>query len=329
MNTFSYSRATDVATAVAQIDGDPRAKFLGGGTNLVDLMKYGVEKPDRLIDIARLPLDKIEELPDGGLRIGALARNSDMAANTLIQERYPVLSEALLAGASPQLRNSATAGGNLLQRTRCPYFMDVAFTKCNKRVPGSGCAALEGYNRTHAILGASHSCIATHPSDMAVAMAALEATVRIQGPKGTRTIRLADFHRLPGNTPNVETELQHGELILGIDLPRSQGVKTSHYLKVRDRSSYSFALVSVAVVLEMEGNRIQSARIALGGVAHKPWRVLHAEQSLAGKEPGKTVYRAAAEITIAGAKPYAHNSFKVELAKRCIVRALETAAAKA
>ncbi len=273
MNPFTYSRATDPQTAVSGIAANPKAKFLGGGTNLVDLMKMGVEQPEQLVDINRLDLTKVEELPNnGGVRIGALVRNSDLAEHDLIKSRYPVLSEALLSGASPQLRNLATTGGNLLQRTRCYYFYDPAFPMCNKRNPGSGCGALEGYNRIHAILGQSERCIATHPSDMCVAMAALDAVVRVQGPKGERTIPFADFHRLPGDTPNVETNLQPNELITAVDLPAIPFATRSHYLKVRDRASYAFALVSVAAALEMEGGQIKSARIALGGVAHKPWR---------------------------------------------------------
>ena len=329
MNPFSYERVADAQAAIQQVSTDPNAKFLGGGTNLIDLMKYGVEKPARLIDIARLPLDKIEELPNGGVLIGALARNSDMAEHPLIAQRYPVLAEALLSAASPQLRNSATAGGNLLQRTRCYYFYDVAFTQCNKRVPGSGCAALDGINRLHAILGASPQCIATYPGDMAVALSALNAVVRIQGPKGNRQIPLLEFHRLPGSTPEIDTNLQHGELILGIELPPFPAAKKSHYLKVRDRASYAFALVSVAAVLDVENGKIREARLALGGVAHKPWRIPAVEQSLVGEEPNSTNFRIAADLLLQGAKPYPHNAFKVELAKRSIVRALGTAAERA
>ncbi len=329
MKPFTYARANDAQTAIQELTTNPNAKFLGGGTNLIDLMKYGVEKPDRLIDISRLPLDKIEELPNGGVLIGSLARNSDMAEHPLIKDRFPVLAEALLSGASPQLRNTATAGGNLLQRTRCYYFYDVAFTQCNKRNPGSGCAALDGLNRIHAIIGASQQCIATHPSDMAVALSALGATVRVQGAKGTRQIPLVEFHRLPGNTPQIDTNLQHGELILGIELPAFPAAKKSHYLKVRDRASYAFALVSVAAILNVENGKIRDARLALGGVAHKPWRIPAVEQSLVGKAPTPAVYMTAADQLLKGAKPYTHNAFKVELAKRSIVRALSTAAEKA
>jgi xanthine dehydrogenase YagS FAD-binding subunit len=331
MNPFTYSRAADVPQAIADLAAKPHAKFLGGGTNLIDLMKMGVETPESLVDINRLPLEKIEELPDGkGVRVGAMARNSDVAEHELIKTRYPVLSEAFLAGASPQLRNMATVGGNLLQRTRCYYFYDPAFAACNKRQPGSGCGALQGFNRMHAILGQSEHCIATHPSDMCVAMAALEAVVRVSGPKGEREIAFADFHRLPGDTPDHETNLQPDELITAVDLPASKFAARSHYLKIRDRASYAFALVSVAAAVELDAaGKIATARIALGGVAHKPWRALEAEQTLAGKPPGDQAFRAAADAALAGAKGYAHNTFKIELAKRTIVRALNTVTAKA
>jgi len=287
----------------------------------------GVEQPAQLVDINRLALTKVEELPnDGGVRIGALVRNSDLAENDLIKSRYPLLSEALLSGASPQLRNLATTGGNLLQRTRCYYFYDPAFPMCNKRAPGSGCGALEGYNRIHAILGQSEQCIATHPSDMCVALAALEAVVRVQGPQGERTIAFEEFHRLPGDTPNVETSLQPNELITAVDLPSLPFAQRSHYLKVRDRASYAFALVSVATALEMDGGTIKRARLALGGVAHKPWRARKAEQILTGKPPNEQSFRAAAEADLAEAKGYKYNSFKIELAKRAIIQALSTVA---
>ena len=329
MNPFSYSRANDPGTAINQLGND--AKFLGGGTNLLDLMKMGVEAPARLIDINRLPLAQIEAIEGGkGLRIGALARNSDVAEHPLVKEHYPVLSEALISGASPQLRNMATVGGNLLQRTRCYYFYDPAFPQCNKRKPGSGCGAIEGYNRIHAILGQSEQCIATHPSDMCVALAALDAVVRVQGPKGEREIAFADFHRLPGATPNVETNLGADELITAVDLPDIPFATRSHYLKVRDRASYAFALVSVAAVLDLdEAKKIRSARVALGGVAHKPWRAAKVEEQLAGKAAGEDVFHAAAEAELSAAKGYRHNSFKIELAKRSIVRALSTVAAMA
>ncbi|HEY4283565.1 MAG TPA: xanthine dehydrogenase family protein subunit M [Chthoniobacterales bacterium] len=328
MNPFTYSRATDAAAAVSDLGRD--GKFLGGGTNLIDLMKMGVEAPSRLVDINKLPLAQIEEISGGGVRIGALARNSDVAEHPLIKERYPVLSESLVSGASPQLRNMATVGGNLMQRTRCYYFYDPAFPQCNKRRPGSGCGALEGFNRMHAILGQSEQCIAVHPSDMCVAMAALEAVVRVQGPKGERTIPFADFHRLPGTTPNVDTNLGGDELITAVDLPAMPFATRSHYLKVRDRASYAFALVSVAAALDVDSNnKIKAARVALGGIAHKPWRASKTESALLGKNPNEQTFRAAAEAELAAAKGYKHNSFKIELAKRTIVRALSTAAAKA
>ena len=279
------------------------------------------------MDINRLPLAQIEELAGGGVRIGALARNSDMAEHPLIQGRYPVLGQALLAGASPQLRNMATLGGNLMQRTRCYYFYDPAFPQCNKRNPGSGCGAVNGYNRVHAILGQSEQCIATNPSDMNVALAALEAVVRVQGPKGEREIPFADFHRLPGSTPNVDTNLKEDELITAVDLAAIPFATRSHYLKLRDRASYAFAIVSVATALEIDaGRKITAVRIALGGVAHKPWRAQKAEQQLLGKNADENAFRAAAEAELAAAKGYAHNQFKIELAKRSIVRALNTVA---
>jgi xanthine dehydrogenase YagS FAD-binding subunit len=329
MNSFTFSRANDQDQAVASITGKPQTKFLGGGTNLIDLMKMGVETPSQLIDINRLPLAQVEELPGGkGVRIGALARNSDVAAHELIKSRYPVLSEAFLSGASPQLRNMATVGGNLLQRTRCYYFYDPAFPQCNKRKPESGCGAIEGFNRVHAILGQSDHCIATHPSDMCVAMAALDAVVRVRGPKGEREIKFADFHRLPGNTPERDTNLGADELIVAVDLPALPFATRSHYLKVRDRASYAFALVSVAGALDFDANKtIKAARVALGGVAHKPWRAHTAEKELIGKKADEKTFRAAAEAELAAAKGYKYNSFKIELARRSIVRALTTVAA--
>jgi xanthine dehydrogenase YagS FAD-binding subunit len=327
MNPFTYSRAKDANQAVTTISGKPQGKFLGGGTNLIDLMKMGVETPNELVDINRLPLGQIEELPNKGLRIGALARNSDVAKHELIKTRYPVLSEALLSGASPQLRNMATVGGNLLQRTRCYYFYDPAFPACNKRKPGSGCGAIEGYNRIHAILGQSEQCIATNPSDMCVALAALDAIVRVRGPNGERDIAFADFHRLPGDTPERDTNLRSNELIIAVDLPAISFAARSHYLKVRDRASYAFALVSVAVALDLGLNRkINAARLALGGVAHKPWRANAAEKKLIGQEANEKTFRAAAEAELAPAKAYKYNSFKIELAKRAIIRALSTVA---
>ena len=290
MINFEYARATDVADAIRQIAADPEAKFIAGGTNLIDLMKYDVERPLRLIDITHLPLKTVEETANGGVRIGALVPNSDLAYHPLIEKRYPLLSSAILAGASQQLRNMASTGGNLLQRTRCFYFYDVA-TPCNKREPGSGCSARDGINRINAILGTSEACIATHPSDMCVALAALEAKVHVAGPAGERTIAFADFHRLPGNTPEVDTNLKPNEIITAIELPAQGFAANYSYLKIRDRLSYAFALVSVAAALELEGNRIKEARLALGGVAHKPWRNLEAEAGDAWKARGRTCLR--------------------------------------
>jgi len=328
MNPFTYSRAADADQAVTAVSGKPESKFLGGGTNLIDLMKMGVERPNELIDINRLPLGQIEELPDKGVRIGALARNSDLAEHELIKTRYPVLSQALLSGASPQLRNMATVGGNLMQRTRCYYFYDPGFPACNKRKPGSGCGALDGYNRIHAVLGQSEQCIATNPSDMCVALAALDAVVRVRGPDGERQIAFVDFHRLPGDTPERDTNLRPDELITAVDLPAMPFAARSHYLKLRDRASYAFALVSVAAALDLGSNhKINAARVALGGIAHKPWRANAAEKELVGQEANENTFRAAAEAELAPAKGYKYNSFKIELAKRAIVHALSNVAA--
>lgn len=330
MNPFTYARLDDPDQAVARIAAQPQTRFLAGGTNLIDLMKMGVETPEHLIDINRLPLADVTELPGGkGVRIGALVRNADLAQHPLIKDRYPVLSEALLAGASPQLRNMATTGGNLLQRTRCPYFYDPAFPACNKRQPGSGCGAIVGFNRNSAILGTSEHCVATHPSDMCVAMAALDAVVRVQGPNGEREIPFAEFHRLPGDTPNIDTNLKADELITAVDLPAIPYATRSHYLKVRDRASYAFALVSVAAILELDGGTIRNARIALGGVAHKPWRASKAERTLIGKTADERTFRAAADAELAAAKVYRDNAFKIELARRSIVSALATVVAMA
>jgi xanthine dehydrogenase YagS FAD-binding subunit len=326
MNPFTYERASDANSAVTAVNRAPNSMFLGGGTNLLDLMKMGTEQPAHLVDITRVPLTEITDR-NGGLRIGAMARNSDAAMHPLIRQRYPVLSEAILAGASPQLRNAATMGGNLMQRTRCPYFYDPSFTECNKRAPGSGCAAIPGYNRMHAILGTSPQCIAVHPSDMCVALAALEAIILVTGPHGDRTIAMADFHRLPGATPNIDTNLHPGELIIAIDLPAMPYATHASYLKVRDRNSYAFALVSVAAIIDTDSSGvIRHAHIALGGVAHKPWRVPEAERSLIGKQAGEPSYRTAAAAIVRGARPYPHNAFKVELARRTVVRALTNAA---
>lgn len=324
MKPFNYQKADSSNAAVQELSNNNQAKFIGGGTNLLDLMKYGVEVPDSLVDITKLPLAEITELPNGGVRIGALARNTATANHPLIRERYPLLSQAFLSGATQQLRNMATVGGNLMQRTRCYYFYDTA-TPCNKREPGSGCPAAEGFNRIHAILGASENCIATHPSDMCVALAALDAVVRVVSPSGEeREIPATEFHRLPGDTPNIDTNLQENELITAVDLPPSVKNAKSYYLKVRDRASYAFALVSVAALLEIENNSIKTARLVMGGVAHKPWRATNAEEFLIGATPSEEVFKQAAETALQGSVGYQHNNFKIELAKRAIVRALMT-----
>ena len=326
MNRFTYTRAADVAAA-ARLGSADGARFLAGGTNLVDLMKEEVERPTAVIDIGRLPLARIEPLPDGGLRLGALATNADTAYDERVAARYPLLASAILAGASPQLRNAATNGGNLNQRTRCYYFYDTA-TPCNKRAPGSGCSAIGGVTRIHAILGTSTQCIATHPSDMCVALAALDATVRVTGPGGERTIAFADYHRLPGHDPSQDNMLQPGELVTAIDLPDEDFSAHHTYLKLRDRLSYAFALVSVAVAMSLdEQGRIAQARVALGGVAHKPWRDQGAESSLTGRMPTAESFRAFAEQLMAGAAGRGDNDFKIELARRATVRALAQAAA--
>ncbi|GAA6619496.1 FAD binding domain-containing protein [Scytonema sp. NUACC26] len=325
MKSFSYTKSDSVVLAVNEIAGDNAAKFIAGGTNLIDLMKENVARPRRLIDITRLPLDKIEDTEDGGLRLGALVTNADTAYNEQVEKRYPLLSKAILAGASPQLRNMATTGGNLLQRTRCYYFYDTA-TPCNKREPGTGCPAINGYNRIHAILGTSEQCIATHPSDMCVALAALEAIVRVTGNNGERIIPFAEFHRLPGDTPQIDTNLQADEIITAVDLPTKGFAKNYTYLKLRDRTSYAFALVSVAAALEMDGDEIKEARLALGGVAHKPWRNTEAEAMLKGKSATRENFQTVAEAIVRDAKGFGHNTFKIELAKRAIVHALKQAA---
>jgi len=325
MINFQYTRASDVADAVRQIEADPKSKFIAGGTNLLDLMKDDIEQPSRLIDISQLPLKSIDGTDDGGLRIGALVPNTDLAWHPLIEQRYPLLSRAILAGASQQLRNMASTGGNLLQRTRCFYFYDTA-TPCNKRVPGSGCSAIEGLNRGHAILGTSDACIATHPSDMCVALAALDARVRVAGPAGERSIAIADFHRLPGDTPQRDTNLVPNEIVTAVDLPARGFASNYTYLKIRDRHSYAFALVSVAVGLEMDGERIRRARLALGGVAHKPWRDQSAEAALEGQDADPAVFARAAELVLRDAKGFGHNTFKIDLARRAIIRALTQAA---
>jgi xanthine dehydrogenase YagS FAD-binding subunit len=322
---FEYARASTVADAVSQMAASPGAKFLAGGTNLVDLMKVHVETPRKLIDVTRLPLDRVEETPGGGLKIGALVRNTDLAYHPLVEKRYPMLSSAILAGASQQLRNMASVGGNLVQRTRCAYFYDLAMA-CNKRQPGAGCAAKDGHNRMNAILGASDACIAVHPSDMCVALAVLEAMVHVAGPRGDRTIPLLDFHRLPGDTPQRDNNLETDELITAVELP-PKGFAANHtYIKIRDRMSYAFALVSVAVGLELDGDKIEKARFALGGVAHKPWRNLKAEAALTGEPPSEATFKQAADVVVGEARGFGHNTFKIDLARRAIVRALLQAA---
>jgi len=324
MNPFSYAKPGQLAEAVTAATSTEAAKFIGGGTNLLDLMKVNVMRPRHLIDLNNLPLRTIEPTADGGLRLGALATNAETAYNAQVRQRYPMLSDAILAGASAQLRNMATNGGNLLQRTRCYYFYDTG-TPCNKRTPGEGCSALQGFNRIHAIFGASEQCIATHPSDMCVALAALRAVVRITGKNGERTIPFDDFHRLPGDTPHLDANLAEDEVITAVDLPPEGFADHSAYLKLRDRASYAFALVSVAVGLDLEGETIRSAALALGGVAHKPWRDQEAEALLVGKTANRNQFTIVADAVLANARPYRDNAFKVEMAKRAIVRALETA----
>jgi xanthine dehydrogenase YagS FAD-binding subunit len=332
MHTFEFIRPADSAAAIAAAAQSKTAqqgadvRFMGGGTTLIDLMKLNVETPARILDINRLPLNKIEDTPDHGLKIGATVRNSDLAYHPRVQRDYSVLSQAILQGASAQIRNMATVGGNLLQRTRCVYFRDTAMP-CNKREPGTGCPAITGHNRTLAILGTSEHCIATNPSDMCIALAALDATVQIQGTKGTRTIAFGDFHLLPGSTPHRETVLEPGDLITHITLPPPTSGSKHLYLKLRDRASYEFALASAAVVLTISSGKISRARIALGGVGTKPWRSLEAEAALTGKPANDTTFRQAAEAALRSAKPQSENGFKIELAKRCLTHALRTAAA--
>jgi xanthine dehydrogenase YagS FAD-binding subunit len=321
MIPFDYSRAPDARTAVATVMARPDAAYLAGGTNLVDHMKLGLASPELLVDVTKLPLDRIEELPDGGLRIGATVRNSDLAAHPLLRRRYPVLSQAVLAGASGQLRNAATTAGNLLQRTRCGYFQDLT-TPCNKREPGSGCAAVGGWNRYHAVLGASEHCLAVHPSDMAVAMSALDAVVTVMGADGERRVPVREFHRLPGDTPERDTVLEHGELITAVELPAMPPAARSAYRNVRDRTSYAFALVSVAAVLETVGGRVQEARIAFGGLAHKPWRATVAEEALRGAAATEGAFRQAAEAELAAARPVPDNAFKVPMTRNTLAMVL-------
>lgn len=320
MNNFSYTKAATTDQAISGLNGDIRNKIIAGGTNITDLLKYFITKADKLFDINSITENNsIQRLDNGGVRLGALHTNADTAYDPIIEERYPLLSKAILAGASAQIRNMATNGGNLMQRTRCYYFYDIN-TPCNKRDPGSGCSAINGYNRIHAILGQSENCIAVFPSDMCVALAALDATINISGPDGDRVLAFAAFHRLPGDTPNIDNNLKHGEIITSIDLPEKGFPENYSYLKLRDRSSYSFALVSVATAFDLENNKIKEARIALGGVAHKPWRVPEAETFLKDKEPNIETFSAAAKIILQGAKGYEHNNFKIELAKRAIIR---------
>ncbi len=321
MNPFRYERASDAESAIALLAPAPGGVFLAGGTNLVDHLKLGVSQPELLVDISHLPFDRIEPLPDGGVRIGALVRNSDLAADRTIRTRYPLLAQALLAGASGQLRNLATTGGNLLQRTRCVYFQDIS-KPCNKRIPGSGCPAREGYHRNLAILGASEACIATHPSDMAVALVALDAVVRVLGPNGERAIPLTDFYRLPGEEPQRDTVLKHGELITAVDLPPLAFATRSHYRKVRDRASYAFALVSVAAAINVTDGIVRDVRIALGGVAPVPWRAARAEAVLRGAPATGEVFGRAAEAELTDAQPLPGNAFKVPLARSTLVRTL-------
>lgn len=323
MINFEYSRVSSVKAAIDTLAKNPNAGFIAGGTNLVDLMKKGVMSPTRLIDINNLPLKQVEETAKG-LSIGALAINSEVADNTLVQEKYPLLAMAFKAGASAQLRNMATVGGNMMQRTRCGYFYDVAMP-CNKRQPGSGCGAIGGYNRMHAIFGTSSQCIAVHPSDMCVALAALDATVQVAGPKGERKILFTDFHRLPGTAPEKDNTLLKGELITGITIPANPYTKNVYYLKIRDRASYAFALVSVAAALELDGDTIRSARLAMGGVAHKPWRLSAAEKFLAGKKATTENFKQAATLSMQGARSFGQNDFKLKMAPVAIVEALTKA----
>ena len=327
MHNFQYTRAKNAADAIAELGKNPAAKLVAGGTNLIDLMKYGVMAPDRLVDINRLTYNAIEK-ETGFLSIGATVTNSVAAANEMVLQYQPLLSQAMLSGASPQLRNKATMGGNLLQRTRCPYFYDIS-APCNKREPGTGCGALKGYNRMHAIFGASDACIAVNPSDMNVALVALDALVQVTGPKGKRSIPIAEFHRLPGTHPELDNTLDRREVITGLLIPDNGSAKHTTYLKVRDRASYAFALISVAVALEMEetteGTTIKEVRLAMGGVAHKPWRLTGAEQLLRGKTATVENFKMAAEMAMQGAKSYGHNDFKLKLAPNSIVQALKTA----
>ena len=320
MTPFTYARAADAAEAI-RLGGEAQAKYLGGGTNLVDLMRETIERPGALVDVTGLS-DAVEECGDGGLLIGAAARNTAVAGHRAVRERYPMLTRAIVAGASAQIRNMATMGGNILQRTRCTYFYDDDGSRCNKRQPGQGCDAIDGFNRIHAILGTSPSCVATHPSDMCVALAALGAVVHLASAKGERTLPLTDLHRLPEDHPEIETVLEFGELITAVELPALPLARRSTYRKVRDRASYAFALVSVAAALDVEGGAVKDVRLALGGVAPKPWRAWKAEEALRGKPATEASFRAAAEAELAGAAPLGDNGFKVELTKRTIAAVL-------
>jgi xanthine dehydrogenase YagS FAD-binding subunit len=324
MRPFKYTAASDVAVATRAVAGNPEAKFLAGGTNLVDLMREYIARPNELVDIKPLAMSQIQRTSNG-ISIGALARNTDTANHPLVRKEFPLLTMAILAGASPQIRNMATNGGNLMQRTRCQYFYDITMP-CNKREKGSGCGALEGLNRMHAIFGHSPDCVATYPGDMANALYALDAVVKVRGVDGKeRSIAINDFHRLPGTTPEIDNSLTHGELITSIEIPKNKFADRSYYLKVRDRASYAFAIVAVAAAVEMDGDKIKQARVVLGGVAHKPWRSAEAEKALVGKPANRASFEAAAEAALAGAKPLSHNGYKIDLAKRSIVVALERA----
>lgn len=324
MKQFQYIKAPNQKAAISLLSKNASAQFIAGGTNLIDLMKRGITFPDTIIDINSLPLKTIEAYT-GGTRIGALALNSQVSENKLIIQKHPLLAQALNAGASAQLRNMATVGGNMLQRTRCPYFYDTAMP-CNKREPGSGCGALEGFNSMHAIFGFSDKCIAVNPSDMSIALVALDAAVLVSGPRGNRRIPFADFHRLPGDTPQKDNNLEKGGLITAVEVPDSPFTKNVHYLKIRDRASYAFALVSVAAALDLDGKTIKDARLAMGGVAHKPWRLTEAEKVLVGKQVSEETFRQAAEIAMKGAKGFKCNSFKLKMAPNAIVESLKTAA---
>jgi xanthine dehydrogenase YagS FAD-binding subunit len=327
MNRIKYIAVNDVAQALERVGALPNAKFIAGGTNLLDLMKINVMNPDHLIDINHLGLKSIEPTEDGGIKLGALVTNAETAYNDNVSKNYPLLSEAMLSAASAQLRNMATNGGNILQRTRCYYFYDTT-TPCNKRVPGSGCSAINGFNRMHAILGTTEHCIAVHPSDMAVALTALDAKVNLSGPSGDRQLNITEFIRLPGEHPEMDNHLAANEMITSITLPAPEFAQHYSYLKLRDRPSYAFALVSVAAALKMDGSKIEKARIAIGGVAHKPWRMPEAEALLAGKEATRENFLLAANVLLAGAKGYGHNDFKIELARRAVIRALEQSSLK-